>query len=132
MSKDLPEILSDEEFARMLDQRTTAARAIRTDQERWDNSTLIPPTRPSDGRPESTIEQNFPRIAQKLVLMWPSEACAIYLTDLIVNKRETRQGFPPEVLEDLLMLHSMNDMLLRSPPPRSALDSNADKLPPHF
>src|SRR4051812_47051725 len=132
MSKDLPEILSDEEFARMLDARTMAARAIRTDQQRWDNSQLIPPPRPSDGRPESTIEQSFPRIAEKLVLVWPSEACAIYLTDLIVTKRETRQGFPPEVLEDLLMLHSMNDMLLRSPRPRNTLNSSTDKLPPHL
>src|SRR5258705_437120 len=114
MSKDFPEILSDEEFARMLNERERAARAIRTDQERWDNSALVPPRRPSDGRPESTIEQDFPRIAEKLVLVWPSEACAIYLTNLIVTKRETRQGFPPEVIEDLLMLHSMNDMLVRN------------------
>src|SRR4051812_7929364 len=132
MSKDLPEILSDEEFARMLDERTTAARAIRTDQERWKDSALFPPHRPGDGRPESTIEQNFPRIAEKLMLVWPSEACAIYLSDLIVTKRETRQGFPAEVLDDLLMLHSMNDMLLRSPGPRNTLNSSTDKLPPHL
>jgi hypothetical protein len=128
VSKELPEIISDEEFARMLRERDTAARALRTDQDRWDNSAIIPAHRPTDGLPESTIEQHFPRIAQKLVLVWPSEACAEYLTSLIVTKRETRQGFPPEVVEDLLMLHSMNDMILRGvPQARTATDSIPDK-----
>jgi hypothetical protein len=132
VSKELPEILSDEEFARMLQERDEAARALRNDHDRWDNSERIPPPRPSDGLPESTIEQHFPRIAQKLVLVWPSKACAEYLTSLIVTEREARQGFPPEVIEDLLMLHSMNDMILRSNQTRSALNSTPDKLPPHF
>ena len=132
MSKELPEIISDEEFARMLQERDKAARALRSDHDRWDNSSIIPAHRPGDGRPESTLEQNFPRIAQKLVLVWPSEACAAYLTSLIVNEREARQGFPPEVIDDLLMLHSMNDMILRGLQTRSALNSLPDKLPPHF
>jgi hypothetical protein len=65
-------------------------------------------------------------------MVWPSEACAAYLTSLIVTKRETRQGFPPEVIDDLLMLHSMNDIILRSAAMRSALNSVSNKLPPHF
>jgi len=62
-------------------------------------------------------------------LVWPSEACAAYLNNLIVTKRP-REGFPPEVLDDLLMLYSMNDMLLRSMQSRSALDSGTGKVPP--
>src|SRR5258708_7917742 len=116
----------------MLQERDKASRALRTEHDRWENSAMIPAHCPGDGLPESTIEQHFPRIAQKLVLVWPSEACAAYLTSLIVNERETRQGFPPEVLDDLLMLHSMNDMILRSSQTRSALNSLSDKPPPHF
>lgn len=133
MSKELPEILSDEEFARMLQEREAAAHALSTTYDQWKNNPARNPARqPSDGLPESTIEQHFPRIAQKLALVWASEACAVYLTSLIVNEREARQGFPPEVIDDLLMLHSMNDMILRGLPARSAFNSTTDKLPPHF
>jgi hypothetical protein len=132
VSKELPEILSDEEFARMLQERDKDSHALSTTRDQWNKSARIPVRQPSDGLPESTIEQHFPRIAQKLVLVWPSEACAIYLTSLIVNEREARQGFPPEVLDDLLMLHSMNDMIMRGLQARSAINSTTDKLPPHF
>lgn len=115
MSKDqLPQIISDEEFERRLEERERAARALRSDQDRWDNSGVLNRQhQPSDGRPECTIEQQFPQIGKKLVVVWPSEACATYLTSLLVSDRETRRGFPPEVVEDLLMLHAINEMLLR-------------------
>lgn len=113
MSDDLPKIVSDEEFERMLQEREKAQRALRSDPARWDNAGISPIPRPSDGRPESTIEQQFPQIAKKLAMVWPSEACAAYLSSLLVSDRETRRGFPPEVVEDLLMLHAMNEMLMR-------------------
>jgi len=132
MSEEFPEIVSDEEFARMLRERDQAARAIRLGHDRWNDSERAPTSRPSDGLPESTIEQFFPQIARKLVMVWPSEACAAYLTSLIVTERETRQGFPPDVIDDLLMLHSINDIILRNAGTRSTLNSISDKLPPHF
>ena len=129
MSEELPEILPDDEFERRLQERHKAERALSTGQAGWDHSERVPPHHPSDGLPESTIEQRFPQIAKKLILVWPSEACAAYLNNLIVTKRP-REGFPPEVLDDLLMLYSMNDMLLRSMQSRSALDSGTGKVPP--
>jgi hypothetical protein len=114
MSKELPQIVSDEEFERLLHEREKALRALRSDHDKWDNSGMVAPQRrESDGLPESTIEQSFPQIAHKLTIVWPSEACAAYISSLLVNKRETRQGFPPEIVEDLLMLHAINDMLTR-------------------
>jgi len=125
VSKELPQIISDEEFDRLLNERT---RVPRSEHERWDNSAIRPSREPGDGLPECAIEQFFPRIAEKLVVVWPSEACGMYIASLLINKRETRQGFPPEVVEDLLMLHAMNEMLVRSGsrPPR-----DAEKLPAH-
>ncbi len=123
MSDDLPKIVSDEEFDRLIKEREKAQVALRSDHDRWDNSGVSPAQRPSDGRPESTIEQQFPQVAKKLTMVWPSEACAVYLGSLLVCDRETRRGFPPEVVDDLLMLHAMNEMLLRGtfrltrPPP---------------
>ena len=129
MSDEFPDILPDDEFERRLQERRKAERALSTGQAGWDHSERVPPHHPSDGLPESTIEQRFPQIAKKLILVWPSEACAAYLNNLIVTKRP-REGFPPEVLDDLLMLYSMNDMLLRSMQSRSALDSGTGKVPP--
>jgi len=129
MSEEFPDILPDDEFERRLRERHKAERALSTGQAGWDHSERVPPHHPSDGLPESTIEQRFPQIAKKLILVWPSEACAAYLNNLIVTKRP-REGFPPEVLDDLLMLYSTNDMLLRSMQSRSALDSGTGKVPP--
>jgi len=130
MSDEFPDILPDDEFERRLQERRKAGRALSTGQAGWDRSGRVPhPHPPSDGLAESTIEQHFPQIAKKLILVWPSEACAAYLNNLIVTKRP-RQGFPPEVLNDLLMLHSMNDMLVRSIQSRSALNSGTGEPRP--
>ena len=112
--EELPPILSDEQFEALLEERKQRARP---ESDRWDNAGIRPPPEPSDGLPESTIEQRFPRIAAQLAVLWPSEACALYLTRLVVNERDTRQGFPQAVLEDLLMLHEINDILLRNTKP---------------
>lgn len=111
VSTELPTILSDKEFAARLEERK---RQQRPELDCWDNKGVRPAPEPSDGLPESTIEQRFPRVADKLKVVWPSEACALYLASLLVNTRETRQGFPKEVVEDLLMLHAINDMLVRA------------------
>jgi len=129
MSEEFPDILPDDEFEQRLQERHKAERALSIAQAGWDHSGRVTPHQPSDGLPESTIEQHFPQIAKKLILVWPSEACAAYLNNLIVTRRP-RQGFPPEVLDDLLMLHSMNDMLLRSMQSRSAFNSGSGKLRP--
>ena len=124
MTNELPKIFSDEEIDQALQKRGERPRG---DHERWDNAGTRTPARPSDGMPESWIEQQFPHIADKLQVVWPSEACALYISNLVVNRRDVRSGFPPEVLEDLLMLHEINDMLLRAgrpqpsaPPPFTA------------
>jgi hypothetical protein len=39
----------------------------------------------------------------------------MYLHSLIVSQRDARLGFPPSVLEDLLMLSEINDRLMRGP-----------------
>lgn len=121
MAHDLPKILSDEEFAALLKQRK---QLDRTAHDHWDNAGVRPPQKPTDGLPESTLEQQFPHIAQKLCAVWPSEACALLINNLVVNSnRDSRQGFPEEIIEDLLMLAAINEMLVRkiefAPPPKS-------------
>ncbi len=110
MSEDeLPKIMSDEEFAALVKQRE---QFDRPEHERWNSAGPRQHSMPTDGKPESTLEQHFPRVAQKLTAVWRSETCAIYLKDLMVTERDTRQGFPPDVLEDLLMLYLINEMFV--------------------
>ena len=108
-SSEFPAILSDEEFEAARKQREQSARA------RFDSTDVKEtprPVTPSDGCPQSTIEQRFPHIAKMLVAMWPSEAFALYVKRMVVADRETRAGFPLDVIEDLMLLDSLNDMLL--------------------
>jgi len=101
----LPSLLSDEEIDDLLLQRNQS-------QIQLDNMGKTA-SAASDGLPESTIEQRFAHVAKRLVAMWPSEACALYISKLVVPDRVGRQGFPQEVMDDLMMLYQMNDMLCR-------------------
>jgi hypothetical protein len=109
-STEFPAILSDEEFEALRIQREQAAR-VRPDSA--DMSKAPPIAVPSDGRPESTIEQRFPHVAKMLVAMWPSAAFALYVQRMVVADREIRAGFPQDVIDDLLLLDALNDALLR-------------------
>ena len=111
MADEVPKLFSDDEFKAQLEsreQRQVPDRPI----EEWREEPVQFGPRPSDRRPESTLEQQFPRIAQKLTATWRSEACAAYLSSLTVADRPDRQGFPAEVMEDLMMLYEINEMLM--------------------
>ncbi len=107
---ELPQILSDDEFAALVKQRE---QFDRPEHERWNSAGPRTPPTPTDGKPESSLEQQFPHIAQKLCAVWRSEACALYLKDLLVSERNTRRGFPADVVEDLLLLYGVNERLVR-------------------
>ncbi len=107
---DLPKILSDEEFAALVKQRE---QHDRPEHERWNNAGPRNVPAETDGKPESTLEQKFPRIAHKLTLVWPGESCALFLQELVVSERNTRQGFPADIVEDLLLLYAINERLVR-------------------
>ena len=117
---DLPTLFSDAEFEQLLDQRHQVER--RRARAQWDTASDDPAQEPSDGKSESTIEQRFPHVARALVAMWPSAACRLYLHNLIISKRDARQGFPRPVVEDLLLLAQINDQLVR----RLGLDRDGD------
>lgn len=69
--------------------------------------------RPFDPDPRHPLERDFPRVMTAIVGLWGSSLCAEYLRSLIMMKvGETRQGFPLEVIEDLLLLDRCNSTLL--------------------
>lgn len=113
MSDGLPKLFSDEEFNEQRLVRERRELADRRVQDR--RAQPMPPPGNTDGLPQSTIEQRFPHIVKKLTALWLTEACAEYLSGLTVADRPGRQGFPLDVMEDLMMLYEINDMLINQP-----------------
>lgn len=117
-STEFPAILSDEEFEALRERRE---RSVRSEFNSNDVADLQQTAAPDDGHPESSIEQRFPHVAKMLVAMWPSEAFALYIQRIVVAAdRETRAGFPKDVIEDMLMLDAINEMLVRKVASRQA------------
>jgi len=102
-----PALFSDDEFDELHQQRIQAERS---EHDRMDNAGIRLKPTPTDGLPESTIEQRFKHVAKQLVAMWPSEACAMFIKNLVISDRGTRQGFPQDVVDDLMMLYQINEM----------------------
>ena len=61
----------------------------------------------------SFLEQRFPRIASEIVARWGTASFEPYANNLILNERNERQGFPGEVLTELLFLYRL-DMIINN------------------
>ncbi|XZG70808.1 ankyrin repeat domain-containing protein [Chitinibacteraceae bacterium HSL-7] len=61
-----------------------------------------------DAYPQQLVT-GFPRVAAQLVDFWGSEQFDGYLQSLLIDDRGDRQGFPPTVAEELLVLMRVAD-----------------------
>src|SRR4051812_26553555 len=106
---EFPKLLTDGEFDAARDQQKALEHVEYRDRK------AVLESRPlADGKPESTIEQRFKHVSNHLIAMWGSEACSLYIKRLLVSDRIDRQGFPPDVIEDLILLDRLNDAVLRN------------------
>ena len=55
----------------------------------------------------SFLETQFPRVASELIERWADPGVDAYLDELITHTRDGRQGFPLEVMSDLLFLSEL-------------------------
>jgi len=55
------------------------------------------------------LEERFERILTKIDELWDRPELQEYFSDLIIDKRGGRQGFPREVLNDILMLRELRE-----------------------
>jgi hypothetical protein len=64
----------------------------------------------------------YPRIANRLAFLWPDPGLTEhFLDELLVDRRDGRQGFPPDVTVELLTLHRYNSRRLYvTPTPEDA------------
>jgi hypothetical protein len=56
---------------------------------------------------KSAIESRFPHIARELGALWHTDQIELYLDSLLIDTRGGRQGFPAEVLDELMFLSGM-------------------------
>lgn len=55
------------------------------------------------------LERDYPRILERIVGLWGSDAADAYFGELAVADSENRQGFPPEVAKEILKLSMAHD-----------------------
>ena len=59
---------------------------------------------PQSVRPLALLRQ-YPRIANMMAGMWQDpQSCRAYLHDLLTDRRGTRKGFSPEIVQELVQL----------------------------
>lgn len=57
------------------------------------------------------LEQQYPRVLNRIIELWYSPKIDDYFTDLLVDTRGDRQGFPPEVASELFKLSQFHAKL---------------------
>ena len=55
----------------------------------------------------SDLELDFPRIAEALCNAWITPEIEPYLQSLMIDQRNTRIGFPAEIVEELMLLDGL-------------------------
>ena len=69
---------------------------------------------PQDVRPME-LPRQYPRIANRLRQLWKQVArCEEYLDDLLVDRRGTRKGFPPKIVQEVEALREYHALLYPS------------------
>ena len=60
---------------------------------------------------KASLKVQFPRIFKQIAMLWGSKECSKFFQELITMEegKEHRQGFPPDILEGLLMLSMFHD-----------------------
>jgi hypothetical protein len=57
------------------------------------------------------LEQQFLRVLNRIVDLWNSPEIDAYFTDLLIDSRGNRQGFPPEIVSELFVLSQFSSNL---------------------
>lgn len=60
----------------------------------------------------TALETKYARIFNRIMELWGTLECEEYFSDLMVDKRGGRQGFPPDVLNDILTLARIHGRVL--------------------
>ncbi len=73
----------------------------------------------------SLIQEQFPKIGEKITVMWGSVALQDYLNKIVFDERGGRQGFPMPVVSALMRLHEYHGTLM----PEAKAEDTWDGIP---
>ena len=59
------------------------------------------------------LERNYTHILNRLMQVWGTPEFDTYLQELMIDKRSGRQGFPPEVISELMFMGELHDIFTR-------------------
>jgi hypothetical protein len=59
------------------------------------------------------LEEKYARIVQKIAELWDSSDIDRYFTDLLIDSRGNRAGFPPEIAREIFLLSITHDEILK-------------------
>jgi hypothetical protein len=72
----------------------------------------VPRARPAaphpSSAPPSALERQFPNIARQIALLWGYREADTFFRSLWLDDRGTRQGFPVEVMSELMFLSTLH------------------------
>jgi hypothetical protein len=74
------------------------------------------------------LESSYPRILEKIMMLWDKPGMNDYFTQLMVSDREDRAGFPPEVAAEIMRLSLVHGSSHTSSQKHDIWDLSADKL----
>jgi len=65
------------------------------------------------------LEKKYPRIVEKLSLLWGHDGLSAYLGRLLIDERGDRQGFTGDIMADIMFLTNLHDGVLPAKAPES-------------
>ena len=86
------------------------------------NETMLQLLEGTDGAYPHQLEEKYPRVFNKLIELWNTALIDDYFSELLVNDRAGRQGFPSEIAAEIFHLSEVRDKTRVKP----ASDQNED------
>lgn len=65
------------------------------------------------------LEKKYPRIVEKLALLWGHDGLGAYLSHLLIDERGDRQGFSTDIMAEIMFLTNLHEDMQRGLEPES-------------
>ncbi|MDP1898530.1 MAG: hypothetical protein Q8K43_11665 [Sulfurimicrobium sp.] len=73
----------------------------------------------ADSAYASELEKNFPRIVEKITMLWGHEGVTAFLSHLLIDDRGDRQGFTGEIMAEIMFLNNLYEDMVGDKTPQS-------------
>lgn len=73
----------------------------------------------ADSENMTELEKKFPRIVEKLTLLWGSEDVSPFLSHLLIDDRGDRQGFTGDIMAEIMFLNNLHEDMVSENQPQS-------------